>query len=195
MPELIDKHHFEELAKRDPQEICKRTLCSFDPARNCFQLKIWGKQYAVFPASEKIECINQNDLHEFFSLFAIHYLLSAKDIPTANEWISEKDMAGGVTFFRGPHEIPTDLITKKVENSISLCKKIGEKHLGTPLDMADCAFIFHITDRIPVALLFWEGDEDFPAESKLLYDKTLTDHFALDIVFALAVGICNELGK
>lgn len=61
--------------------------------------------------------------------------------------------------------------------------------------MADAAFIFYITDRIPVAVLYWAGDDEFPAESKLLYDSTLPSHFALDIVFALAVGICEELSR
>jgi hypothetical protein len=46
-----------------------------------------------------------------------------------------------------------------------------------------------------VAVLYWAGDEDFPAEAKLLFDKTLPNHFALDIVYALASGICEQLGR
>lgn len=196
MPELIDKHHFLELARLNPSDVCRRTSCTFDEIRNCYILPIWGVDYAIYPEACRVECAEgSRPLHEYFTLFAMHYLLSAQEIHTADKWISEKDLPGGVTFFRGPHEIPTHRITEKVKNSVEAFKQLGCAYNGVPLEMADAAFIFHITDRIPVAILYWIGDDEFPAESKILYDKTLPQHFALDIVFALAVGLCEELGK
>jgi hypothetical protein len=58
--------------------------------------------------------------------------------------------------------------------------------------MADVAYRFDIVPRIPVGVLYWQGDEDFPAEAKILYDQTITAHLASDIVYALAVGICER---
>ena len=73
-------------------------------------------------------------------------------------------------------------------------KKCCENLDGVPLDMADAAYVFKITPRIPVAVLYWAGDDDFPADSKLLYDKSITEHLASDIVFALAIDICARVG-
>jgi hypothetical protein len=64
-----------------------------------------------------------------------------------------------------------------------------------PFNMADAAYRFQIAPRIPVAVLYWTGDEDFPAESKILYDRTIAEHLAADIIFALAVVICERIGK
>ncbi len=55
--------------------------------------------------------------------------------------------------------------------------------------------IFKITPRIPVIVLFWDGDEDFPPETKIMYDKSISEHLTPDIVFILAVEICNRIGK
>ncbi|MBW2329219.1 MAG: DUF3786 domain-containing protein, partial [Deltaproteobacteria bacterium] len=66
---------------------------------------------------------------------------------------------------------------------------------GIPLNMADAAYIFKITPRVPVAVLYWRGDDDFPAEAKILYDRTIAEHLPFDIMYALAVGICEKLGK
>ena len=44
-----------------------------------------------------------------------------------------------------------------------------------------------------MAVLYWRGDDDFPAECKLLYDRTIQEHLAADIVYALGVGICRTL--
>lgn len=196
MTELINKGHFLELAKLDPGEVCRRTSCKFDGSLNCYSLFIWGTPYTIYPDKCKIVCLDHpNRLHEYFELFGVHYLLTAQDVMVTNEWISEKDIPGGVTFFRGPHQIPTNLITAKVDNSVDAFRELCLKHGGIPLNMADVAFVFHITDRLPVAVLYWVGDDEFPPESKLLFDKTLPQHFALDILFALAVGICEELGR
>jgi hypothetical protein len=128
-------------------------------------------------------------------LFIIHYLLKSKEIGILNEWISEKDVPGGTTFFRGPHEIPTNLISLRFNSNINEFKKRCEQLHGIPVNMADAAYGFEITSRIPVAVLYWKGDDEFPAESKILYDRTITEHLASDIIYALSAGICERLGK
>ena len=126
-----------------------------------------------------------------FQLFSVHYLLNARAIERSNEWVSEKDLPGGATFFRGPHAIPTQLIAKRFGNATDQFERVCRQLQGVPLAMADAAFRFEISPRIPAAVLYWCGDDDFPAESKLLFDRTIKAHCALDIIFALAVGICH----
>jgi hypothetical protein len=47
---------------------------------------------------------------------------------------------------------------------------------------------------VPVAVLLWQGDDEFPTEAKLLYDASIVRHLALDIIYALAVGMCEQFG-
>lgn len=196
MTELIDRTHFTALAALEPNAVIRRTRCSFDAKHNCYTLPVWNSVCAIYPEEARVEWVKGfAPLHDYFGLFAVHYLLSSRDIPPAGIWVSEKDMPGGATFFRGPHAIPTQLIAGKANNSGSIFQELCHRHGGTPLDMADHAAVFSITDRIPVAVLYWAGDDEFPAEAKLLFDKTLTSHFVLDIIFALAVGVAEELGK
>ncbi|MBF0204987.1 MAG: DUF3786 domain-containing protein [Desulfamplus sp.] len=136
-----------------------------------------------------------SDPHEYFHIFIINYLLQAKDIPLSNEWISEKDIPGGTTFFRGPHAIPTGLISSRFSGNIEQFKKICVQLDGTSLEMADAAYFFKITPRVSIAVLYWDGDDDFLPECKILYDKSVIEHLALDIIFALAVEVCTRIGK
>ncbi len=69
------------------------------------------------------------------------------------------------------------------------CKELE----GSPLKMADQAYTFKIAPRIPLAILLWTGDDEFPAESKMLFDRSITQHLALDIIFSLAVEVCSKL--
>ncbi len=99
----------------------------------------------------------------------------------------------GCRLFRGPHTLPTDKIVNRYGQDIEEFKKRCEHLGGSPLAMADGAYSFEIANNIPVAVLFWQGDEDFPSEASLLFDQTLEDHLPLDIVYALAVAVCHQL--
>lgn len=180
----------------DPLDVCNRALCQYDRVDQTFTLSVWGEQVTVFPHQCKIESALNKPPHryEVLDLFAIHYLLGAKATQIANSWISEKEVPGGATFFRGPHRIPTDMVSNRFANDIGGFKRRCEQLNGQPIRMAEAACTFKITPRIPVAALYWCGDDDFPAEFKILYDKTIQIHLATDIIYALAVGICQRLG-
>lgn len=197
MPDLIDRIYFQELSEQIPKDICRRAVCSYDDMKKNYAISIWGDLCRIYPDQCMIEWYNEKheSLHSYFDLFVVHYLLKAKEIELAGQWISEKDIPGGSTFFRGPHEIPTHLIRDQFRGDIEGFKSRCEQLMGNPLDLADAAFVFKIAPRVPVAVLYWKDDDEFPAESKILFDKTIDDHLASDIVYALAVGVCERLAK
>jgi hypothetical protein len=194
---IVDKIHFDKLAKCDPVDICKQMLCRYDDKNKKYYISVWGDDYIIDPHAYKIDCTKGGnyDPHELFYLFVIFYLLNFKDIKIKDEWISEKDVPGGATFFRGPHEIPTDLISKQYKNNTKAFKKKCIELGGTELDLADASFRFDIVPQIPVAVLYWEGDDDFFPEANILYDRTIMDHLTSDIIFSLAVEVCTRIGE
>ena len=197
MTTYIDHNYFHELAKAAPGTICRNGRCRFEPVERRYSLDIWGEEYFVDCAEHKIERASAHlpDPHEFFYLFVMFYLLSPEDGRLGGEWISEKDLPGGATFFRGPHRIPTELISGRFGNDLEDFKKCCEKLGGRAIDLGDAAFRFDIAPDIPVAVIYWQGDEDFPAEAGLLYDRSIIKLLPLDIVFALAVAVCSRIGR
>ena len=195
MDGLIDKFYFYELAEADPADVCRRSGCTYDDETKSYALTVWGEVYTVLPLEHLIvrNGIETTPIDDLMGLFIVYYLLKCRELEVNNEWISEKDLPGGVTFFRGPHAIPTGLISEKYIDDIrgfeQRCRQLG----GTRLEMADSAFAFAVTTRIPVAVLFWDGDDDFPAEAKLLFDRTLIEHLTFDIIFSLADVVCRKI--
>jgi Domain of unknown function (DUF3786) len=87
------------------------------------------------------------------------------------------------------------LIAARYKNDIEAFNKNCRQLGGIPLDMADASYGFKIAPRIPVAALYWAGDHEFPPESKLLFDKSISEHLALDIIFASAVDVYARIGS
>jgi hypothetical protein len=197
MTKYVDPSYFKRLRELDPEDVCKRASCQYDRESKRYILHVWGYEYTIDPETRMMKQLQNNAYipHEYFYIFIIYYLIYVKDIAISKDWISEKDMPGGTTFFRGPHVIPTHLITDAYKNNVQLFKKSCEQLGGTMINQADAAVIFHITPKIPVSVLYWEGDEEFPPEAKILFDKSITHHLTLDIIFSIAVEICIRIAK
>ncbi len=193
----IDKTIFSDLEKCDPEDVVKRTGCRFDKTGKKYFVKVWDHEYCVDLNALKVRPLGSGHktYHEFLYLFILYYLMEAKGINPSGVWVSEKDIPGGSAFFRGPHTIPGNMITERFGNDLTSFKKRCIKLKGVRLDMADAAFKFHITPAIPAAVLYYFADEDFPCEAKLLFDYTIASHLPLDIIYALAVEICNIVGQ
>jgi hypothetical protein len=191
----VDSTLFAELAALSPAEVCRRAVCRYDEKRKSYSLSVWGDVYEVTPGECRIECLRGDGPgpQAYFSVFLIHHLLRAQEAGPVHEWISEKDIPGGATFFRGPHEIPTRKISGRYGNDVDAYSRRCEQLGGRPLPMADAAYIFQITPRTPVAVLYWQGDDDFSPEAKILYDRSLAGYFAADVIYALAFDICMRI--
>lgn len=197
MPNYIDSSYFTELAQRDPETITCIEGVSYHDKEQYYTIQIWGEEYRVDPRQKKVYPSNPQGAitHEYFDLFIVYYLLNNERAALSNEWISEKDLPGGPTFFRGPHLVQTHLISDSIGNDLQLFKQHCVAQGGIPIEMGDRAFRFEITPHIPIVVLYWQGDEDFPAEAKLLFDKSIGMLLPLDIIFALAHYVCYRLGK
>lgn len=195
MTDAVDKVNFQDLARLEPADVRRRSGCSPDRGETAYAVPVWDDTFVIYPDQYRVDFRQaySKRVADYFSLFTVHYLLTATERDLKGEWVSEKDIPGGAAFFRGPHEIPTHLIVRGFGNNLDAFRQRCTGLGGTPLDMGDAAFTFDITPRIPVAVLYWIGDDEFPAEAKILYDRSIQHHLALDIIYALAVGVCERL--
>ena len=192
MNDNLDKVHFDDLAACDPSDVENRTNARFDPVNRGYEITVWNHTYRVDPGNRTVQAESGTmpAFQDYMSLVVLHYLLTAKKTEPVGTWVSEKDITGGAAFFRGPHLVPSHLMVKTFGDDLSAFKMACERLDGKLLDLADAAFSFEITPKIPVAVLYWQGDEDFSSEAKLLFDQTIEQHLALDIIYALAVEVC-----
>ena len=51
------------------------------------------------------------------------------------------------------------------------------------------------TDCIPVKLMFWDGDDEFPAQANLLFDRSATDFIHIESVVTIATELLRQLSE
>lgn len=193
----LDVRFFTQLAAMDPQEVCRRSLCKFEPDAVRFIVRFWEEEYAVYPLQAGITKLPENVpvSNVELGLTILFYLLNSRDIPVRGEWISEKDIPGGVSFFQGPHAIPVHVIVKRYRTDIEGFHRICKRKGGKPVDMGDAAYSFHILPGVPVAVIFWKEDDEFGADARILFDRTISENLPLDVIFGLSIVVCGRLSQ
>lgn len=66
---------------------------------------------------------------------------------------------------------------------------------GKPIELADQGFVFKFFPRLPVALIHWAGDEEFPSYSKILYDISASNYMPTHGLAALTEFLIFRLAE
>lgn len=190
---------WKRLAEQSPAEASRRSL---GEARDGgYALPFLERAYLVHPPSMRIAGPEQDRLLEDpeFELLLLTYLTQCLELPLEEHWISEKDLPGGSTFFRGPHALPVQPLLSRFAGDLPAFRRASLALGGRSLQFGDLSFRFPTLPRIPSACVLWRQDEEFPARFTMMFDRSLARQLPLDVVLALVhclgVRLLEEAGE
>ena len=191
--------YWEELKAMDPSEVCRRSLARYSENENAYELRLLNDDLLVHPEKRKVvhaaQPASENNPPPNFNtvLVSVHYLLRAREVPIANEYVAESQITDGAFFFKGPHALPSWRVEKRFGNDAAAFMEKGRLIGGAPIKFADAGLEFLVLPRIQIAYVLWEADEEFPARSQILFDASADKHFALDVVWAMCNLVTEKL--
>ena len=191
--------YWDELARLNPETVCIRTMADYQVKHRGYTLPILNHDYLVLPYQREIKSLIEGDvpkeenLTKSFTLMVLFYLLRTKDIPLDRKWISEKDLLGGETFFRGPHALSVDLIEKKYGDNPDGFIDAGKVLGGTSVRFGDKSIAMDVFPRIPIIYILWMGDEEFSTKAGVLFDASIGSHFTLDMIWIMVQEVSIRL--
>ena len=194
-PHELDGHHWDALRRLSPDDVVLRSQCSLISPAGYYALDLMGKRVLVDPQQERFLSSHEEriTLRTECAIALVSYLIEAKNIPLSGRWVSEKDLKGGEMFFRGPHLFPVWPLEHTFGNDGNGFLRAGEKYGGKHVSGADVSFQVMALPRVPLQVLLWLADEDFPAKITFLFDATVEDQLQLDVIFGLVSELCYRL--
>ena len=123
----------------------------------------------------------------------LHYLLGAQDIPLTNAPITFREIPSCECYyqpFRKRAQVP---LIQTFGSKHELFRKAGEKIGGIDAKMGDVSLTFRPLPRIPITLLLWKEDDEFPAEGNILFDASIKHFLAGEDVAFLASTVVYKL--
>jgi len=176
-----------QLEREIPEEICHRSLAGHDHEKG-FLLPFLNQIFQILPKTRSIIPLNRHapGAKSFeLDLIILTYLLRAQAIEISGKMVNEKQIPGGEAFFRGPHCLNTHPMEELFGGDREAFLSVGKRLNGRARDAGDAAICLPVFPRVPVSLILWEKDDEFPAQITVNFDSTVSTHLPLDIIWAM----------
>ncbi len=191
----VPSFYWDDLRKKTPDLICEASGAVFDPPDGLIlralseDIRIdMGKKCLQRKKTGAWESVND----PYLELMTLVYLLNVKHIGIQNELVSVKDLKDA-HIIQGPHALKkTPLLARFGEHPEDL-KKVGERLDGSLLEMADVTICVKPFPKIPVYYVLWVGDEEFPANLSVLFDKSIERHLSADAIWGVVAWVSDAL--
>ena len=109
----------------------------------------------------------------------LHYLHGAwasSGAGPAGEWISFQEIPDGRFYLDAFHRRAKNPLVETFGEKPEVMVKLAKQAYGAePFDQGDASVILRPFPLVPVALILWEGDEEFPPEGNILFDHTIVE--------------------
>ena len=181
---------WQQLAGLDEAETAQRTMCQYLPNPQRYVITLLNTEYVVNLAEKQIfsaQAGAEPQLAEFLEqLCLLAYLINAKDLPLANKLVKAESLPGGEFFFRGLHSLPTEKLEKSFGQHPELLYQITEQFGAIRCEFGDASIKLYVLPRLPVTIIIWRSDDEFPGRASILFDQTASAQLPLD---ALLVAV------
>lgn len=186
----------EKFQKMDQEELKKR-LPELKEEDNWLTICHFGRKLGVHKESGKIIAMGDHDPVTCYEKLNV-YTLFGYVSPLAhykNDWVRFdrlKDTSPfSKAFQKGAIEPFSRMFSGHVKELSQACEKLG----GRKLPWSDAGYELEAFACIPVRFLFWDGDEEFPAQGNILFDTSATDFIHGESVVTIAAIGLNRIAK
>jgi hypothetical protein len=183
---------WELLAGSDPRDVSERSGARWSPEEATYTLAVFGLPVVVDPQRRTITASSTDadwilTRAAYFSRLSIlHYLLGARKIPDAGRLVKPAELKTG-QFFQGSHALPLERIATRFATDHEGFLRRATRYGGEPQSYGDAAVELRPFPRVPVTLILWEEDEEFPARCELLFDAGCEQQLPTDILWSVAM--------
>jgi hypothetical protein len=129
---------------------------------------------------------SQEEVPLWSKIILLHYLIKAQGVPLSGKWINFRQVPGGEgyypAFVRRSQTPLCDFFNDRLEwLEASACALGGER-----APYGDRAVVIPALPRVPIALVFWRGDEEFGSEVTILFDETIPCYLSTEDIAVLS---------
>jgi len=128
-------------------------------------------------------------------ILILHYFIQAKGTPLSHRLVAYRELKAGSVyapvFYQRALKPLVDHFGNEPQRLLDTARAMG----GQPAQFGDIAVTINAFPRVPITLVLWRGDEEFPPEGNLMFDSTVPDYLTSDDTHALCEIIAWRLVK
>jgi hypothetical protein len=153
-----------------------------------------GREFVLSPAGE---IRTQGRMTPWIKILLLHYVRTAGSGPLSGRWTSYAELKGGLvkssSFLRDCEEPVRECFDKDAEKAADVLSGLGAvKCDNFPTKNAWQLFLL---PRVPIVVLYWPAEEEFPSKVKILFDSTAVRFLDAESLIFLVEGLARTMER
>lgn len=177
---------------------CRKSasVCLTNGSKRLIQVKYLNRTYQVsWPEIEITLENSQTPVELRDKILILDYLTHADGAPLAGEPITFQELGGVAnyypTFFGRAVKPLISGFGASPERLLEAAVKFG----GIKSGFGDIAVTIPAFTRVLITVVIWKGDDEFPANANILFDKSVTNYLSAEAIIVLCQTISWSLVK
>jgi hypothetical protein len=185
----------EVLRRVEPARVAERAGARLDNASGVprLELTFWGRAYTVAWPDVTARDSEGGSCPLPVESGLLQYLLLADGTPVENEWVSLRNLPHGAFYEQAFQGYSGGPLAKAYRRDLAGFRAAAERLGGEPFDTGSAAYRFWAFPRLPIAVVFWSGGDEFPDSAQVLFDKTAGHYQPVEMLAHLGGMLCDRL--
>ena len=199
MPRIDDyknarKLAIEKLASDAFDSILERTgfeSVEADRFRISFLNRVFQIRFPGFEFEDEAQPQKEVPIQE--QILILHYMLAPAPAPLTDNWVSYREIPGASFYYSAFVKRAIDPLKKVFGQNIDGLARAAEILKGKTIDTGDAGYEFKLFPNIPVRLILWAADDEFPAEANIVFNENIGERLSPEDIAWLAGMVVYRL--
>ena len=161
-----------------------------------FRFGFWSREVILSFPDFTAKYADTGDEINTFDLTMLAYYFDVSDgAPIAGEWIAFNQIPGGMFYAQAFQGYSGNELAKVFVHDVDAFVYANEKLGGRREFFGNVAYSYQVLPRVPIMVVCWLGDEDFPSSYRMLFDANAHHHLVTDAYAILGSNLTRRLIK
>jgi hypothetical protein len=119
-------------------------------------------------------------------ILILHYMLSPAVPSLTGNWVSYREIPGASFYYSAFVKRAIDPLKKVFGQNVKGLLRTGEILGGQSIGAGDVGYEFRLLPHVPVRLILWAGDDEFPAEANMVFAENIKEILSAEDIAWLA---------
>ena len=176
-----------------PEIMEYRTGLLYSREKNTFDFQILNRRYKLSYPDLIVLDENRKEAAEFWQALVLHYLATADAAPLSHEWVSLRDLPDTMLYEKAFQGYSGLKLAKALGNNEDDFRRAAESLGAISVDKGDAAYVFWALPRVPLLVIYWLGDEEFPPSAQFLFDANAAHYLPSDALAVVSGWLCGMI--
>ena len=180
------------LSRVKPGKLVLRSGCQQDAAGN-FRLSFFWREYVISGDDFSVRRASTGEeTGSFVQSIILTYLVTADGTTPSGHWIGFRELPEGMFYVQAFEGYSGKRLVRELPGGIETFRRAAESLGGEPLPLGGAGYTFTVLPRVRLGLAYWEGDEEFPSQARVLFEDSAAHYLPTD---GLAILGSQLVGK